>query len=252
MPVPRFHLQQTAVLVVDVQEKLLPHMHNAAVVEQQVGRLIDGANALKVPVLVTEQYRKGLGVTVPGVAAKLGSAVCSHEKLKFSACIEPVREELGKRGVRTVLVCGIEAHVCVLQTCLDLTDYGFVAAVAVDAIGSRKQADQDAAVQREIVDFIRCAGLKVQLINSKSKECMALETDPRNEFVRQFMSINRQTAPAGVDFFSDAAIIASGGIPSVVFGPGNIAQAHTIDEWISVRSLERATNILIRFLRALP
>jgi acetylornithine deacetylase/succinyl-diaminopimelate desuccinylase family protein len=112
--------------------------------------------------------------------------------------------------------------------------------------------EKDAEVQREIVDFIRSAGLKVQLINSKSKECMALETDPRNELVREFMSINRQTAPAGVDFFSDAAIIASGGIPSVVFGPGNIAQAHTIDEWISVRSLERATNILIRFLRALP
>src|SRR5688572_26185995 len=112
--------------------------------------------------------------------------------------------------------------------------------------------EKDAAVQREIVDFIRCAGLKVQLINSKSKECMALETDPGNELVRQFISINRQAAPAGVDFFSDAAIIAAGGIPSVVFGPGNIAQAHTIDEWISVRSLERATNMLIRFLRALP
>ncbi|MGZ8940388.1 MAG: M20 family metallopeptidase, partial [Limisphaerales bacterium] len=62
--------------------------------------------------------------------------------------------------------------------------------------------EKDRAVQCEIVDFVRAAGLKVELINSKAKECMALETDPRNELVQQFMNITRQTAPAGVDFFS--------------------------------------------------
>ncbi|MBI4323969.1 MAG: M20/M25/M40 family metallo-hydrolase, partial [Chloroflexi bacterium] len=59
-------------------------------------------------------------------------------------------------------------------------------------------------------------------------------------------------APVGVDFFCDASILAHGGIPSVVFGPGDIAQAHTADEWISVRALERATLLLTRFLRSLP
>lgn len=112
--------------------------------------------------------------------------------------------------------------------------------------------EKDGTVQREIVQFIRAAGLKVQLINSKAKECMALETDPHNELVQQLMRINRQKAPSGVDFFSDAAIIASGGTPSVVFGPGNIAQAHTLDEWISLSSLDRATHILTQFLRSLP
>jgi acetylornithine deacetylase/succinyl-diaminopimelate desuccinylase family protein len=112
--------------------------------------------------------------------------------------------------------------------------------------------EKDRAVQREIVEFIQAAGLKVELINSKAKECMALETDPRNKLVQQLMRITKQTSPAGVDFFSDAAIIASGGTPSVVFGPGNIAQAHTVDEWLSLRSLDRATNILTRFLRSLP
>ena len=81
---------------------------------------------------------------------------------------------------------------------------------------------------------------------------MPLETNPKSELVQQLMSVTRQTAPAGVDFFSDAAVIASGGTPSVVFGPGNIAQAHTINEWISIRSLDRATSILTRFLRSLP
>ncbi len=150
MSVPRLTLEQTALLVVDVQEKLLPHMHNAEQVVEQAGRLIDGANALDMPVLVTEQYRKGLGVTVPELAAKLGQAVCNCEKLKFSACIESIRKELISRHIRSVLVCGIEAHVCVVQTCLDLADAGFVAALAVDAIGSRRPLDQETAVQRMV------------------------------------------------------------------------------------------------------
>lgn len=112
--------------------------------------------------------------------------------------------------------------------------------------------EKDPAVQREILEFIRAHGLKIDLINSKAKECMALETDPRDILVQRFMSVCKQSSPAGVDFFSDAAIIAAGGTPSVVFGPGNIAQAHTANEWISLRSLERATNMLTRFLRSLP
>jgi nicotinamidase-related amidase len=148
MAIPRLHPSHTALLVVDVQEKLLPHMHNASAVARQCGRLIDGFNVLGLPILVTEQYRKGLGVTVPELAGKLGSAVCNHEKLRFSACIDPVREALQHRGVRSVVVCGIEAHVCVLQSCLDLADRGYVTALATDAVGSRRASDQAAAVQR--------------------------------------------------------------------------------------------------------
>jgi nicotinamidase-related amidase len=150
MATPRFVLEHTAILVVDLQEKLLPHMHNAEAVTRQAGRLIDGANALGVPVLVTEQYRKGLGSTVPELASRLTGAACHQEKLKFSACIEPVREILAARGIRAVAVCGIEAHVCVLQTCLDLIDSGYVTAVVSDAIGSRRLTDQQAAERRMI------------------------------------------------------------------------------------------------------
>ena len=150
MPIPRLRLDATALLVIDVQEKLLPHMHNAEQVVAQVGRLIDGAKALEVPVLVTEQYRKGLGLTVPPLAARLGEAVCNCEKLKFSAWIEPIRTELNRLGTRSVLVCGIEAHVCVLQSCLDLAEAGYVVALATDAIGSRRPEDHAAAVQRMI------------------------------------------------------------------------------------------------------
>ncbi|MCC6579356.1 MAG: isochorismatase family protein, partial [Phycisphaeraceae bacterium] len=122
MPVPRIRLDDCVLLVVDVQEKLLPHMHNAGLVESQTARLLDGAAALEIPLLVTEQYRKGLGVTVPSLQAKLIRAMCNVEKLKFSACVEEVRDALAQQARRTVLVCGIEAHVCVMQTCLDLLD----------------------------------------------------------------------------------------------------------------------------------
>lgn len=148
MPVPRFDIKHTALLVVDVQEKLLPHIHDAQAILPQIGRLIDGAHVLELPVLATEQYRKGLGPTVEPIASRLNRAIGIHEKLKFSACIEPVREALARRSVRSVIVCGIEAHVCVLQTCLDLIDYGYVPALALDAIGSRRPSDKDAAVIR--------------------------------------------------------------------------------------------------------
>ncbi len=112
--------------------------------------------------------------------------------------------------------------------------------------------EKDSEVQREIVRFLRKAGSKVEIISSKAKSCVPLETDPDLPLVRQLMSAARQTAEEGADFFCDAAVLAAGGIPSVVFGPGNIAQAHTRDEWISLSSLNKATEILGHFLRSLP
>lgn len=150
MATARLQLGTTCLLVVDLQEKLVPAMNDSEHLVQQVGRLIDGVSVLEVPILVTEQYRKGLGTTVPELTRRLGGAVCNQEKLQFSACTEPVRQQLTQSGARTVLVCGLEAHVCVLQTCLDLLDNGFVVAVATDAIGSRRRADLDAAVLRMV------------------------------------------------------------------------------------------------------
>ena len=150
MAVLRLILEHAAVLVVDVQEKLLPHVHNAQPLVAQIGRLIDGARVLGLPVMVTEQYRKGLGPTVADIAHHLPEGIRVHEKLKFSACIQPVRAQLAKHNVHSVLVCGIEAHVCVLQTCLDLLCSGHLPMVVVDAIGSRRIGDQEVAVQRMV------------------------------------------------------------------------------------------------------
>ncbi len=150
MATARLDLQTTAVLVVDVQEKLLPKMCNHEALVSQIDRFLAGANALSLPIMVTEQYPKGLGPTVRHLTDRLQNAVCRHEKRKFSAWSEPVRDSLVQRGIRTVVVCGIEAHVCVLQTCLDLADAGFVPAVIVDAIGSRRALDQNTAISRMV------------------------------------------------------------------------------------------------------
>lgn len=150
MSLPRFQREHTALLVIDMQEKLLPVIHDFQAVEQQVKRMLDGAGVLKLPVLVTEQYKKGLGQTVPEVEARLQNLVHREEKMRFSACTSGLRQQLASLHGGHVLVCGIEAHVCVLQTCLDLVEAGLVVGVVVDAVGSRRPMDRDTALKRLI------------------------------------------------------------------------------------------------------
>lgn len=148
MTVQRLKLSQTAVLVVDVQERLLPVIHDHQAVLARVLLMLDAAKALDLPVLLTEQYPKGLGPTVPAVAERVTAATCRDEKMLFSACTTAVRASLEKLGATCVIVVGLEAHVCVLQTCLDLAEAGYTTAVALDAIGSRRDADKSAAILR--------------------------------------------------------------------------------------------------------
>jgi acetylornithine deacetylase/succinyl-diaminopimelate desuccinylase-like protein len=112
--------------------------------------------------------------------------------------------------------------------------------------------ETESSVRRELAAFFKQHGVKVKLAKGKGVPCRALETNHKRPLVQQLMQLNRQTKPIGVDYFCDAAVLAQGGIPSVVFGPGDIAQAHTGDEWISLSSLERGTAMLTRFLQSLP
>jgi len=113
--------------------------------------------------------------------------------------------------------------------------------------------ENDPAVKREILRFIRRHGLTASMLDTKNEEpAPPLETNPRLPLVQQFLRSSGQKKPAGVDFFTDAGVLATAGIPSVVFGPGDIAQAHTADEWVAVSQLERGSRILLRYLRSLP
>jgi len=148
MAIPRFQAGRTGVLVVDMQEKLLPLVAGHEALLSGAERLCRGAMALDVPLLFTEQYRKGLGDTASALHAAREAAVACPEKLKFSACVEQVRSAVFERDLRGLVVCGIETHICVLQTCLEFASSGLVTGVCVDACGSRNQGDHDAAVQR--------------------------------------------------------------------------------------------------------
>jgi acetylornithine deacetylase/succinyl-diaminopimelate desuccinylase-like protein len=113
--------------------------------------------------------------------------------------------------------------------------------------------ETETGVRREISAFLRQRKLDVRIDSSQRIGiCLPLETDPNLPLVQQFLRSAGQRAPAGVHFFCDAAVLAEGGIPSVVFGPGDIAQGHTTDEFISLAAVERAKRMLVRFFRSLP
>ena len=136
----------TALLVVDVQERLVPAIAGHEQVVWNVRRLIDGARILGLPVVATEQYPEGLGSTVPELAERLGEI---PSKLTFSCggCPE-LFKGLQSRGIHKLLVCGVEAHVCVQQTVLDLLAGAWRVYVAVDAVGSRHKIDCRTALGR--------------------------------------------------------------------------------------------------------
>lgn len=141
MPIPRLVREGTALLLIDVQERLLPTIHLGTDVAHNCGILLDVADALKLPTIVTEQYVRGLGRTVEGLQRHIRPGTPVVEKTRFSAAVPEVLRFLDDRRVRTVLVCGVEAHVCVLQSALDLLAGGRQVFLATDAISSG-QVDQ--------------------------------------------------------------------------------------------------------------
>jgi acetylornithine deacetylase len=112
--------------------------------------------------------------------------------------------------------------------------------------------ETDAGVQREIKKFLAAKNLSAQIADRKLAPALPLETNHKLPLVQKFLKAAGQRKPLGIHFFCDAAILSAGGIPSVVFGPGDVAQAHTVDEWISLSELERGKDLLLKFLKSLP
>lgn len=131
--------ERTTLIVVDVQEgfrKAVPDFYRVA---KASGTLVEGAEAVGIPVIVSEQYPKGLGETVPEVAEHLPEGTPRLEKVVFSAADA---EGFDLDGRDQALVCGIETHVCVNQTTLDLLGSGVEVQVAEDAVGSRTEENK--------------------------------------------------------------------------------------------------------------
>ena len=151
--------ERTVLAVLDVQERLFHAMdadHREEVM-RNIKVLAAAARRLRIPILVTEQYPKGLGHTLDELKTTLGPGVEPIEKVTFSCCgVEPFRARLKATGARHVVLAGIEAHVCVLMSTLDLLAGGYTVHVAADAVTSRTQGNW-----RLAMDQLRQAGAVV-------------------------------------------------------------------------------------------
>lgn len=142
----RIKKDNAAVIAVDYQERLIPAMSGKEELIDRSVRLFNGLAELGVPVIVTQQYTKGLGETIPEIREAIGHSDYT-DKLRYSA-YEPVREQLDALGARTVLITGVEAHVCVLQTAMDLAEAGYRTILVTDCTSSRYPRDYEAALKR--------------------------------------------------------------------------------------------------------
>lgn len=142
----RLTARHGGLLVVDVQEKLVSRMPYGPLMVANCIRLIEAARLLGVSAWSTEQYPQGLGPTVPGIAHLLPAC---GEKTIFHCCQVPeLVEQLHGRGVRHVTLAGIETHVCVAQTALELMKMGFLVQVPADGVASRAKLDWKFALRR--------------------------------------------------------------------------------------------------------
>lgn len=142
----RLTAEHGALLVVDVQEKLMERIRFRELVLANTVRLVRGAQSLELPVWATEQYPQGLGSTVAELAALIPSR---PSKTAFNCCAVPqLLEQLYGRRIRHVTLAGIEAHVCIAQTALELLKLGFRVQVPADGVGSRYAMDWEFALRR--------------------------------------------------------------------------------------------------------
>jgi len=138
--------QDTALLVIDVQGKLVGLIQNHRRLVWNIRRLLDAAKLFGVHTMATEQYPKGLGATTAELASRLGDVA---SKTRFSCgCCPDIFADLPMKGIRKILLVGIETHVCVQQTALDLLTAGFEVYLAVDALGTRNPVDHRIGIRR--------------------------------------------------------------------------------------------------------
>jgi len=147
--------ENSALLLIDVQEKLLPGVHNSEALTESCRWLIEMAKLMQVPVLASEQYPQGVGPTT-GTLKELLPEACFTGKTVFScADSEECMQQITAADREVIVICGMEAHVCVLQTALGLKEKGHKVFVVADAISARNPVDTEYAIERMREEGIR-------------------------------------------------------------------------------------------------
>lgn len=171
----RIARENTQAMILDVQERLTPHIYDHENIVKKIATLVKGLQALDIPIMLNEQYKKGLGDTLPEIRELLeGDNAKSFEKVTFSACdTDESWNYLAQQNRSIVLLFGVEAHVCVMQTALDLLDNGMQPVIIGDAVGSRFPYDKKQAIRR-----IRRAGGVITTVESILFELCRSSKDP--------------------------------------------------------------------------
>jgi len=162
----RLQSHSALLAVIDVQEKLARVIHEIDSVEQNIARLVSGARLLGVPAIATEQYPKGIGPTTQIVRSAFEDSGTFEpvQKMCFSSwgCDE-FADHVRRSERRQIIVTGIEAHVCVYQTCLDLLDVGYGVWIVADAVSSRTPRNRDLALERLVAEGGRLTSTEMAL-----------------------------------------------------------------------------------------
>jgi nicotinamidase-related amidase len=178
--------EDTVVVVVDMQEKLLPVIENGAALIGSVQRLIQGARILSVPVYFTEQYPEGLGKTVAALNSDETetvdpSIVFEKKMFSFRESVGLI-DELKRAKARNLIFIGIEAHICVLQSALDAVAQGFNVFVCADGVGSRREHDRTIALSR-----LETSGVTLTTVESAIFELCETANHPQFKTLSQLV-----------------------------------------------------------------
>jgi len=166
---PRLEARRSALVVVDIQDKFRDLIHGMDQVIDGSSRLIQFCQALDIPVLVTEHYPRGLGVTNSEIRRLFKTFSCI-EKIHFSCCGNAdFNEAVKKLGRDQIMLCGIETHVCIYQTAFDLLRDGKQVAVAVDAVSSCAAADRDIGLKRMSELGVQSMGVQMMMFEILQK-----------------------------------------------------------------------------------
>lgn len=142
-----FNQNNTLAIVIDIQEKLIPVMHQHEDFVAQSEKMIHGLNILNIPIIITEQYPKGLGKTIEPIKV-ISTDANIIEKTQFSAITAEVQAILDEKKFSNIIVLGCETHVCVLQTVLTLREQGFMVYLPKECVASRSESNKNNALQQ--------------------------------------------------------------------------------------------------------
>ncbi|MDX1810137.1 MAG: isochorismatase family protein [Sulfurospirillaceae bacterium] len=144
----RINPDEVFALAIDIQERLFPHMHDKDILLENTLKLVKGLKLLGIDFVLNEQYPKGIGHTLEPIRDILRDEK-AHEKVTFSCCkTEDTMDVIKAQDKKYVIIFGIEAHVCVLQSVLDLIESGYIPVLVTDCISSRKENDKNIAILR--------------------------------------------------------------------------------------------------------